>query len=475
MKRSSLYVTLSAVAALSLGSCITPAYQRSTSLPVAEQYSTQQAEDSSSLAEMPWQEFFSDPRLCTLIDLALSQNLDLLSAESRIREAEAYYDQSLAAFFPSLNFGAQGDVARPEATQRPTTGTPIYGAQLGFTAGWEIDITGKLRSARKRERAHLLQTKAAYGAAQTQLIAQVANLYYQLVATDAQLNVCQTTIETRKESLRTLQLQMNSAKANLLGVSQAAAQLYYAQSLEPQLIAQRHALESSLCVLLGETPHAIQRSTMLSIITVDNEPSTGYPAQLLARRPDVMQAEQALIAAHQGLNIARAQLYPSLNIQASLNMDLMDWVNLPTSIFGSVLGGLTQPIFAQGKLQAAKRGAEEQRIQAEYAFLKALLNAQSEVADQLVLCDNTEQQAFYLTKQLGSLQIAAHSAMKLMKNGYASYLDLLYAQEALLGAEQQVIAAHLATAQAKINLYRALGGGWDPTSVTPAILPSEEY
>lgn len=457
----SIVISLSAIGMLS--SCAVKPYKQ-PDLPLGKTYyapSEEPVNDTATVATVKWYDFFTDPLLKELIGKALANNNDLKIARSRILEAEAYYKQSKAAFFPSLSLGASGGVSRLSQHEALGRDRTQYDAVLQFSSSWEIDIWGKLRSAKRAQKAALLQSQAYKDAVQTQLIAEIATYYYNLIAYDQDMKIVRDAIKTRSRSLQTIKLLMASAQENELSVTQAAAQLYYAQSSLPQIEAQIHATETAISILLGDLPHSIERTGDLDNCCDTTLLTTGVPTQLLRYRPDVRESEQSFINAHQMLNVARAQLYPSLTIGGDVGSDFISWATFPASLLAGVTGGLTQPLFNNGKLLGAKRAAEQTRQQALYDFYQTVLSAQKEISDLLVNGKKYKEQLYYLQKQSAALTKATYVAYELLKGGFTTYLDLLYAQESELSARQEVVTTRLSLVQTNINLYRALGGGWE--------------
>ena len=446
-----------------LSSCAVRPYKH-PDLPLGETYyapSEKQNNDTCTVASVKWHEFFTDPLLKDLIEKALANNNDLKIARSRILEAEAYYKQSKAAFFPSLSLNASGGISRLSQHEALGRDRTQYNAIVQFSSSWEIDIWGKLRSAKRAQKALLLQSQAYKEAVQTQLISEIATYYYNLIAYDQDIKIIKDAIATRSRSLETIKLLMVSAQENELSVTQAAAQLYYAQSSLPQIEALIHATETTISILLGDLPHAIERTENLESCCDTTLLTVGVPTQLLRYRPDVRESEQSFINAHQMLNIARAQLYPSLTIGGNIGSDFISWATFPASLLAGVTGGLIQPLFNNGKLLGTKRAAEQTRQQALYDFYQTVLSAQKEISDLLVNGKKYKEQLYYLQKQSDALTKATYVAYELLKGGFTTYLDLLYAQESELSARQQVVTTRLSIIQTNINLYRALGGGWD--------------
>lgn len=467
MTKKHIYLALLiTILPLLFGSCKIKSYTRSD-VPVDSLYRGSQSADTTSIASIPWNDFFKDPCLIALIDEGLDNSFDLQAAIQRISEAQAYYKQSRLAFFPDLNFRANAGLNRLSentASGAPLQGNGVQNYEIGLGASWEIDIWGKLRHAKKAQYATLLQTEMAKNAVQTQLIADIATAYYDLVSLDKKMESINQTIEIRKKSVETIKALKVSSQTTELAVNQAEAQLYNALGYLPQLEQSIRITENYLSMIIGHAPRAILRQSDTFTQVNDSLLNTGVPAQLLENRPDVKAAEYALISAHENLNVARTQFFPSLTISGAggFNSSVFEnWFNLPGSIFANVLGGLTQPLFNKGKLTAQKKVMMARREQSVINFKKTVINGEREVSDALVTFRKTTERIAIQNNELDALNKSVASSLELLKYGYANYLEVLQAQERLLSTEQSIIDTYKQRAQSKINLYRSLGGGWE--------------
>ena len=381
------------------------------------------AADTANFGNLSWREVFTDPYLQTLIDSALVRNTDMQTAHLRVKEAEASLLTSKLSYLPTLFLAPEGAVSsldRAKATQ--TYSLPV-------TASWELDIFGKVTTAKRRAKAAYEQSKEYEQAVKTQLVAAMANAYYTLLMLDSQYEIAVATEAAWKESVRTTRAMINKA-------------------------------ENSLALLLAETPHKIQRGKLGNQQLPENF-SVGVPLQMLANRPDVRSAEFSLAQAFYTTNAARAAFYPSITLSGSAG-----WTNSagsmiinPGQFLASALASLTQPLFNKGLNIAQLKIAKAQQEEARLSFEQILLNAGVEVNEALVQYQTAREKAAFYDKQVASLQTAAKSTSLLMKHGNTTYLEVLTAQQTLLNAQLSQVANRFTEIQGMITLYQALGGG----------------
>ena len=449
--------------------CVAERYTRPKLSSNADKYRNIEA-DTSNFATINWRSFFIDPYLVALIDTALQNNFDIKRTESQIRSAEEYLKRSKALFAPSIGVSLGMGIAGTSATGtlKPVgilslqANTTIQTPSVGAT--WEIDIWGKLAAAKRSAKAQLEQSHAYYQALQTQLVAAIASAYYALISYDEELQIYEASAKTRKESLDVLKAFKDAAKANEISVNQGAAQYYYTLATIPQIKVNIQTIENQIAILIGKPPMEIKRSTVFDAkLAHVNYLQTGIPAQLLANRPDLVAAEQALIAAHEQWNYARAAMYPSLVISGDIGFDgtnFANWFSFPQSFAGKLLAGLTAPIFAQRQLKTQRNVAAENKMQAIYNYENTMLTAQREVTDALITYLLSKESIENQKLQVEELEHAISSSMELLKSGRASYLDLLYVQDNALNSSIVLVNYYLQNTHAKIELYRSLGGGW---------------
>ena len=414
--------------------------------------------DDTSLGAISWREVFTDSTLQRHIEHALSQNFDILIAIQSIDAAAAYLKQGKAAFGPAVNGSLNYSLTHNPGNIHSGNFSQY---QLGVDLSWEADIWGKIRSRKNVAAAAYLQSIEAHHAVKTRLVANLATLYYQLIALDEQVEIARLSIQTRKSSLQTTVALMEGGDLTAVAIQQTQAQVYDAQNILLGLENQRRVLENAFCLLLSEPSHAIRRGKM-DEQSVQTPLTLGVPAHLLANRPDVRHAELDLIQALELTNVAKASFYPSLVINAAggfRDTDMKKWLT-PDGIFGQIAGGLLQPILSRRQIKTTYEVAQTVEEQALLRYQQALLLAGNEVSD--ALNDyQTYTDAIVLQKlQHEALDTAVIYSQQLLMNGLANYLEVLTAQQNLLTTELNLTDTRFKRLAAVIRLYQALGGGW---------------
>ncbi|RAJ36984.1 TolC family protein [Pedobacter cryoconitis] len=419
--------------------------------------------DTTNIAGLKWSAMFTDTVLHHLILQGLQANFDLKIAIERINEAKANLRMSKAAFLPEVKTNLsvkQSKLAYPQSFGIFDNSTQY---DFGMTTAWEIDVWGKLSSAKKASLADLLASDATKRAVQTQLIANIANYYYDLLTLDEQLAVTQKTALNRKADAEAIQLLFESSVLNGVAVVQSEANYYEADLAIPDIEQKIKETEHALSVLLARAPGKIER-TSLHQQKLDYDLKPGIPAQLLANRPDVQQAEYAFRAAFERTNIAKTNFYPALTITAAggfSSLTLKEWIN-SAGLFANIAGGITQPLFNRGINKAKLTTAQSQQKQALYNFELSLLKASQEVSDALSVYQAATQKAGKRQKQLTALTKAVSFNKELLNySKNTNYTDVLTAEQNLLTAELKGINDQSQKLHAVVNLYRALGGGWN--------------
>lgn len=417
--------------------------------------------DTTTIANLRWNELFTDPVLQRLLHEGIAKNIDLQAAYTRIQQAQAYYSQSKAAFIPSLDANAGVTASKLSEAQGFGIRTSATQYQLGVSTAWEADIWGKLKSSKKASLASLLQTDAAAKAIQTRLVADIANYYYVLLALDQQLAITRQTISNWDTTVQTMRVLKEAARVTEAAVVQSEAQRYAAEVTIPDLKQSIKETENALSILLGSVPAAMQRGNM------QNQPvtellQTGIPAQLLANRPDVWQAELNFRYYFELTNVARTYFYPSLTITGSAGLNALSFADLfdPSSFIASIGAGLTQPIFNRRANKTRLEVAKLQQREALLGFQNTLLNAGREVSDAMSLHETALEKISIRTNQMTALQKSVDYTQELLRNGFGNYVEIITARQSLLQAELGRVNDRLQQLQAVVNLYRSLGGGW---------------
>lgn len=466
MKRTFVYRSLLLVTvALTVQSCfVAKEYERPELDMVDSLYRTDNLPtDSISAADISWKELFTDPVLEGYIEEGLQNNMDIRIALKQITAAEAYMKQGKAGYLPSLN--ANASVTHQELAANSQFGSFFSGSleqfDLSAALSWEADIWGKIRSNRRATQATYLQSVAAHQAVKSQLVAQIAATYYQLMALDAQKKVTEETIENRKKSLTTIEALKEAGNVNQVAVDQTAAQLYNAQALLIEIDQAIFKGETAFSILLGSSPKTIERSNIENQEVKANL-EVGFPALLLRNRPDVVAAEYGLVNAFELTNVARSNFYPSFTIGATggfQSLELKEWLD-SGSLFANLVGGIAQPIFNKRKIRTQYEVAKAQQEQALLSFEQRLLTAGKEVSDALYDYQAEKEKYEYRLNEVEALRKAEDNSEELLNNGFGTYLDLLTARQSALNAELNVINNKLSQLQSVVTLYKALGGGW---------------
>lgn len=421
-------------------------------------YGTAETADSTTLGDISWQEMFTDPQLQALIDLALTNNTDLQSAQWRVKEAEATLKSARLAYLPSFNFAPQGTISSFD------NGAASKTYSIPVTASWQIDIFGGLTNAKRKAKALYLQSQEYQQAVRTQLIASVANLYYTLLMLDSQYEVTKETAAKWEESVRTMREMKAAGMTNEAGVAQYEGSYYGIVASLNDIEYSIRETENSLCSVLGEVPHEIVRGRLDEQQLPDNL-AVGVPVQMLSNRPDIRQAEYSLMQSFYATNAARSALYPSITLSGSAG-----WTNNagvitnPGKLLLSAAGSLLQPIFNANANRANLKIAKAQQEESKLAFQQALLNAGAEVNNALTQCQTARAKTDLRIKQIEAMERAVESTELLMQHSSTTYLEVLTAQQSLLSAQLSQIADQFDEIQGVVNLYQALGGGRDLTT-----------
>lgn len=411
--------------------------------------------DTFTAASIPWHEFFTDSKLRTLIDTALANNSDLRIASLRVEQAEATLSAARLAYLPGISLNPQGGISSYAGDKAIKT------YSLGLSADWEIDISGRITNEKRVAYANLRQQKDYRQAVSTQLVATVANSYYNLLALDQQLSISQKSLEAWNEIIRTLEVRKTVGEGQQASVAQAKASRLDVENTILSLSQQIKTQENSLCTLLGWTPRKIDRSDLKAQIFPDDI-AIGVPLQLLENRPDIHQAESALQSAFYSTNVVRSAFYPSLTLGGTVG-----WTNNsgaaiinPGNWLLNAIGSLVQPLFNRGRNIANLKIAKAQQEEALIAFQQKLLEAGAEVNDALSQWQNAEQRLNVSARQIEALEDAVKSTRLLMTySDSSSYLEVLTAQQSLLSAQLTETQETFDKIQGIIKLYHALGGG----------------
>lgn len=411
--------------------------------------------DTTTFANLPWRELFTDPKLQALIETGLENNPDLLNAALNVQMAEAQLKASKLAFLPSVSFSPQGTLSSWDGSKASKT------YSLPINASWNLDIFGNLLSQKRSTQMFLVQMKDVQVSVQSSLIANIANMYYTLLMLDEQMRIINEMEQLTKETWEIMKVQKEAITGVRSTAVQAAEASYYSVLAQKEdMRRQIRETENSLSLLLGRQAGLIERGT-LAEQSLPTEFSTGVGIQLLANRADVHANEMALAQCFHDVQTARSRFYPSLNIGGSgafTNSSGAGIVN-PGAWLLSAVGSLVQPIFQNGQLIANLKVAKAQYEQAYNTWQNSVLQAGAEVSNALVLYNASDAKSKIEAKQVAVLKQNVEDTRMLMATAGSTYLEVIEAQSSLLNAELSKVQDDFYKMQAVVNLYYALGGG----------------
>lgn len=425
--------------------------------------------DTTTDGTIQWKEFFTDPLLVRLIDTALANNFDLLTAIQRVEMARASYNIRAAALLPALNVAATADLGNvngnmvSEAAQDASVNNFSEEYFIGFQSSWEADIWGKLKNQKKAAHARFLASEKGKHLVTTALVAEIARLYYELLAVDNELEVVRKNIDFQKIALDIINIQKMGGRATELAVQQFTAQLLSTRALEKEKEQRIIELETQINLLMGRYPQYIEREKDISELVLPPTIHEGVPSALLLNRPDIQQAELELAASEADLQAARAAFLPSLRIFPYAGFNAINASVLfqtPESLAVGMLGGVTAPVFNQRRIRSQFRSSVAQRAEAYYAYQKSIITGYGEVVNNIRGIDNLEQIYALKEEEVEVLLDAVSTSNVLFTSGYASYLEVITAQKSVLEAELELANIKKGIFHSVIGLYKALGGGW---------------
>jgi NodT family efflux transporter outer membrane factor (OMF) lipoprotein len=411
-----------------------------------------------------WWDRFGDPALGAIVQRALDRNLDLAIAISRVEEARAQFALARGQQLPSLSAGVAGGPQR--AVNAFGIDTDQTAGQAQLSVAYDADLFGRLRSATAAARASLLATRAGQDNVRLAIVSSAAGGYLTLVALDARLQVLRDTLAARDSGLKLARRRADAGYAPRLDLAQAEADYHATEQLIPLAELAIRRQEDGLSLLLGDAPAAIARGRPFADLAIP-APGPTLPATLLRRRPDIVQAEDQVVAADHQLDSARAAFMPSLQLSAIGGYVASTLLPDPASIF-SVGGSILAPLFQGGRLQAQADTAASRRDQAAFAYRRTVLTAFREVEDAMADQYRYNEQQQALTAQRTALADQLHYATNRYKAGYSPYLEQLDAQRGLLAADLALVQARLDRLTAAVRLFQALGGGWEASAETAA-------
>jgi multidrug efflux system outer membrane protein len=433
-------------------------------------------QDSTNMANVQWRNFFTDKNLANLIDTALKNNQELLITLQEIEISRNEIRLKHGQILPTVGLGGGAGVEKVarytsqgagDASTEITPGEEVpeilTDLKIAAYANWEVDIWKKLRNAKKAAITRYLASMEGRNFVLTNLVAEIANSYYELLALDNQLEIVKQNIELQKNALEIVKIQKEAARATELGVQKFQAEVLKSQSLEFDIQQKIKEAENKINMLLGRYPTEIPREKSSFMDLVPANVKAGIPSQLLANRPDIKQAELQLAAAKIDVKVARAEFYPSFGISAALGFQAFKpsyLMKFPESMLYSLAGDLAGPIINRNGIKAEFSMANAKQLQAMYNYERTILNAYLEVNTQLSSINNLAKGFELKSKQVDALTKSINVANDLFKNARADYFEVLMTQRDALEAKLELIETKKNQLNAVVNVYRDLGGGW---------------
>lgn len=462
--------------AVAMAGCKTPQLtQREANTSVPTAYGTLQ--DTVNVAKMKWKYYFTDPHLDTLIGIALKNNqelnimlqeINIANNEIRIRKGEYLPFLGIRGSAELEKVGRYTSQGANDATTniKPGIETPDPLPDYSFEAyaNWELDIWKKLRNTKKAAVSRYLSSIEGKNFMVTNLIAEIANSYYELLALDNQLDIVNSNIEIQNNALAVVKLQKESARVTELAVKKFEAEVYKTRSLQFDIQQAILETENHINFLVGRFPQSVERDHTIFATFVPEAVQAGMPSQLLSNRPDIRKAELDLAAAKLDVKAARTQFYPSLGISAGIGFRAFNpkyLLKTPESLLYTLAGDLAAPLINRNAIKATYYSANAKQLQAVYNYERTILNAYVEVANQLSNLGNLQKSYDLKAKQVEALTASITISNDLFTSARADYMEVLLTQRDALESRFELIETKKRQMSAMVNIYRALGGGWE--------------
>lgn len=454
--------------------CKTPSVvEKLANTEVPESFGSLQ--DTVNSATINWTDYFSDLNMIALIDTALQNNqeLNIILQEMQISKNEI--SARIGEYLPFVGIKAGGGVEKtarytPLGANEATTDIepgrsmpdPVPDLMIVAFANWEIDIWHKLRNAKKSAVMRYLASVEGKNFMQTNLVAEIAKSYYELLALDNELEIVKKNIEIQNNAFEIIKQQKQAARVTELAVRRFEAQLLKTKGLQYSIQQEITETENRINYLLGRYPQPIKRSSESFIDFKPDSSYAGIPSQLLQNRPDIRQAELELAAAKLDVKVAKARFYPSLDISAGVGLQSFNpaFFLKPESLLYSVAGDLAAPLINRNAIKAAYKSANAQQIQAVYNYEQTILNAYIEVANQLAMLSNMDKSYELKLQEVDALTRSIDISNDLFKSARADYMEVLLTQREALESKFELVETKMKQMQAKVAIYRSLGGGW---------------
>lgn len=456
-------------------SCKAPQAVTETQIkPLPESFGS--SADTTNVSTLKWKDFFKDQNLVELIDVALKNNQELNITLQEIEIAKNDIRVRKGALLPSFGLRAGAGIekvgrytsqgagdASTEIKPGMETPDPLSDFAIGAYANWEVDIWKKLRNSKKAALTRYLATVEGKNFVITNLIAEVADSYYELLALDSQLDIVKQNIALQTNALEIVKVQKQAARATELGVQKFQAEVLTSKSLEFEILQKIKETENKINFLLARYPQEIKREKNNFTELLPAAVSSGIPSQLLENRPDVKKAELELAAAKLDVKVARAEFYPSLDISAGIGFQAFKpsyLLTMPESLLYSLAGELTAPLINRNAIKAEFNSANSRQIQALFNYEKTILNAYLEVSNQMSKIENLGKSYDLKSQQVAALNRSIEVSNDLFKSARVDYFEVLMTQRDALESKLELIETKKEQLNATVDIYKNLGGGW---------------
>jgi multidrug efflux system outer membrane protein len=434
------------------------------------------SQDTTNVAKIKWREYFTDTNLIALIDTALVNNQELNITLQEIEISRNEIRARRGEYLPFVNIGGgagfekSGEFTRNGAVDesieiKPGKAfpKPLPDFMVGVYASWELDIWSKLRNAKKSAVMKYLSSIEGRNFMVTNIIAEIAGSYYELLALDNQLDIVQRNIDIQNNALQIIKMEKEAAKVTQLAVNRFEAQLLNTKNLQYAILQNITETENRINFLTGRYPQPVVRNAAGFINLSLDSVYAGIPSQLLANRPDIRQAELELSAAKLDIKVARANFYPSFKLTAGVGLQAFNPVYLvkPASILYNLAGELVAPLINRNAIAATYLNANAKQIQKIYDYERTILNANVEVINQLSMVNNYAKSYETKSKEVDILTQSITISNSLFRSARADYMEVLLTQREALESKIDLVEIKLKQLEAKVNIYKALGGGWN--------------
>ncbi|HMJ68583.1 MAG TPA: efflux transporter outer membrane subunit [Cyclobacteriaceae bacterium] len=469
-------IVVAAFIALTFASCVPSVVDKTANKSTPDSYVTN-SQDTTNTARVRWSDFFTDPHLNALINTALGNNQELNIVAQEIQVSRNEIRARKGEYLPFVRLEGAAAVEKPARYTRwgaVETNTdiepgkkmpdPYTDFMVGAFATWEVDVWNKLHNAKDAAVSRYLASIEGRNFLKTQLIAEIANSYYELLALDNQLDILKQNIDIQSNALTIVKLQKEATRVTELAVRRFEAQVAHTKALQYGIQQRIVETENHINFLVGRFPQTIARDSQGFKDLVPEKMYAGIPSQVLENRPDVRQAELGLMAARLDVKVAKKNFYPSLGIAAGVGLNAFNAMYLiqrPGAMLYSLAGDLTAPLINRNAIKAMYYSASAKQVQAAYNYERTLLNAYVEVANQLSMISNLEKSFDLKTQEVEALTASITISNNLFRSARADYMEVLLTQRDALESRMELIETRKQQMNAMVNVYQALGGGWN--------------